>query len=740
MLKVPGAQVISENTMPCGFDLCTVGQLKDPVSEMPIRKRLDVRTTSVQLQKSLHQRWCSGDHDHQQISGSTKFQGQRILRSEYTELYPSKFARQVARTLLYDRSRTEWALVETDDHPTKKRRLSGKMNTAEIEARFPSNTWMAVMQTADRMARRVGTMVVDTGPLIHQLQSLCPEHIIKHVVLCRGTDRLVGPNKQLMKGEAPVRRRICIRRKHEDIHVEDEWEPWEHLTLKGLRRKCVPARVSLTVFAQVRSKPFAESPVAPIHDRPVAEVPESKRVRRDAPDGPSGSQVENNSQPAEQQITPDQPQVPTSPNPTDNLPSNSPLNPISPDKSQENVTDTTTPEDNRQVIDLASMKHGPKFQALSSEEQSWLLKIHRNMGHPGAQKLQRFCQQLGCPSHLQQAIPDLRCSTCLETSQPKLARPSAIHDPVDFGDIVSMDEIVWSNKEGERFRFYHFIDQSTMYHTAIAVPTKQGEEAAQALLQGWIQWAGPPKLLCIDAATELNSEAFLTFLQKYGICPRTCATEAHWQNSRVERHGGVLQVMLNKMDHEVSIKTYHELSTALAQATMTKNQWSRHRGFAPEMLVFGRMSRLPGSVISDESRSSHELALRDMPEGQRFREELAVRERARRAFALVDNDQSMRRALTGQSRPHRGQYARGEWVMRWCKKGEADGYWVGPLQVIIQEDQRVVWITQGNKLYRVAPEHLRPLSAVEEWQQGDRRQQEIPEVELELRHSTAASS
>ena len=115
------------------------------------------------------------------------------------------------------------------------------------------------------------------------------------------------------------------------------------------------------------------------------------------------------------------------------------------------------------------------------------------MGHPGAQKLQRFCQQLGWPNRILQAIPDLRCSTCLAT---------AIHEPTDFGDVASMDEIVWSNSNGEQFKFYHFVDQSSMYHTAIAVPSKQGDEAAQALMQGWIQWAGPPKLLCIDAATE----------------------------------------------------------------------------------------------------------------------------------------------------------------------------------------------------------------------------------------------
>lgn len=54
-------------------------------------------------------------------------------------------------------------------------------------------------------------------------------------------------------------------------------------------------------------------------------------------------------------------------------------------------------ETEREVIDLVSQKHGPKFHDLKSEMQSWLLKVHRNMGHPSAAKLRRFCRQLGCP-------------------------------------------------------------------------------------------------------------------------------------------------------------------------------------------------------------------------------------------------------------------------------------------------------------------------------------------------------
>ena len=352
---------------------------------------------------------------------------------------------------------------------------------------------------------------------------------------------------------------------------------------------------------------------------------------------------------------------------------------------------------------------------LSKEEQAWLLKLHRNLGHPGSAKLPEFCKQLQCPEQLQKAIGDLRCSTCQELKGPTIARPSAIHEPCDFGDVVSMDGVVWTNSQGEKFFFYHFLDQSTMFQTALVTPSHTTEQACRALLMGWFNWAGPPGLLCVDAGTELNSDEFGQFLQKHNVKSRTCAAEAHWQNARTERHGGILQVMLNKIDAEQPITNYDQLASALSHATGTKNQWSRHRGYPPELLVFGKGIRVPGSVTSDPSISAHAMAISNAPEGIRFRQDLAVREAARKAFAAVDNDQTMRRAIVQRSRPHRGFFEKGEWVMMWKKKGETDGDWVGPMQVIIHESQNVVWVTRQHKLYRVAPEHVRTLSAMEEF-------------------------
>ena len=685
MWKLPGSQELTQNLHVCCFDLCRVGALKDPKTQEPIRKRLHVLTTSTALQVCLHGKWCSKDHPHKQIAGNTSVEGKSISLSKFTEWYPRRFAKQIVKALKGEKSRSECLVSEQSEHPTKRRRLGKKLSPQEIEQRFPNVNWQTVMMLADRIAPRVGKLTIENGEILQQVQHLCPQQEIKHLVVCRGMNRHIGPCKATPRGSAPIRRFVCLTRITNHLHVDQEWEPWERLSMRALRRACTPSRVGLTIFAtpktQRTSVPNSEDLAEPSADVPIpdqtrttlVEPPWKKqRMSETIPDSPTDAEIERSSE-------------------------------------HEN------PLGEHQVIDLASQKHGPRFLELKTEEQSWLLKLHRNLGHPGVTKLQEFCRQLNCPDRILQAIPDIKCSACAENRMPSVARTAAIHEATDFGEVISMDGVTWTNKSGEQFHFYHFVDQATAYQTAIISPSRTTSQAILALLRGWMVWAGAPKLLVLDAATELNSEEFMRYLQKHNVCSRTCAADAHWQNARAERHGGILQVMLNKMDSEVAIQNYDDLEEALQVATQTKNQWSRHRGYPPEMLVFGKCATVPGSITSDPNRTSHSMALQNLPDGIRFREQLAIRERARRAFAFVDNSQVLRRAIVNRSRPNRGPFERGEWVMIWKKRGEAEGHWTGPMQVLAQEGKNVVWVTMGQKLYRIAPEHVRYLSAMEEW-------------------------
>ena len=168
----------------------------------------------------------------------------------------------------------------------------------------------------------------------------------------------------------------------------------------------------------------------------------------------------------------------------------------------------------------------------------WVIKLHKNLGHPGTLKLQTFCKQLGKDPQLIQAIADLRCSSCQECKSPTIPRPSAIHEERDFGDMISMDGITWTNKHGKMFNIYHFVDHSATFQTAICSPQRTTESVIKAITVGWIAWAGAPGTLCLDAADEFSAMELSDFLQKRNIRLRMIAPEAHWQNSRAERHGG----------------------------------------------------------------------------------------------------------------------------------------------------------------------------------------------------------
>lgn len=170
--------------------------------------------------------------------------------------------------------------------------------------------------------------------------------------------------------------------------------------------------------------------------------------------------------------------------------------------------------------------------------------------------------------------------------------------------------------------------------------------------------------------------------------------------------------MLTKFDLESPIMSYSDLHQALWFIMQAKNACSLRRGFAPEVLVFGKHTRLPGSISSDSSLPAHCLADSETAQGLALRKQLELRETARRAFWHADNQASLRRVILRRSRPARKSFATGEWVMVW-KSLPKPGMWLGPMRVVTHENESTIWLTMSGKLYRAAPENVRDVSAVE---------------------------
>ena len=719
LVHQPSLAEIYQHAQVAEFDLCRMGNMTCPKTGLPMKKGMQVITTFEPMFRMLHGKQCRHDHEHQPIEGTIMLKHGLVLRSQYTENYPRKFARSLAK-IMHKAGYTwpfNWhaglmveATQPTECEPVlaakkipkvpgrpmnkpeypkselvepvpmsegevKRRRLLRKQSSEPTKEELQQ-----LMQDIHQRVPRVGRIILQEHSILRSLQQLFPDKRVISVVACRGTDRTMAPPTNIIPSQAPFRRSLMLLRPSGNIMYEKNWEKWDELSKRQLVRPAHPCRINVTVFAcnPPETQGGSESSQGPMQ----ASVPEMP-ARPSEPNHPAS-------------VVP----VPTMSDsvPADDAPRDDPDQTSQHDPK---ITPSKSP--------ARSLTHGVRFTSLPRWEQSMLLKMHRNLGHPTPERLSQALQSAGYRAEVVQAAHDINCPTCTKCSQPKAPRPAHLKPMMDFNHKIYLDGVNWTNGQGRTMTFYHVIDGGSNYHVAFIAPAHTTQDVIKLINQHWISWAGAPHELQVDAGTELNSAEFDSFLQCFSINGTSISPEAHWQNGKIERHGKFLQRMLDKIDQEIPITDYQQLQMALNQSTHAKNAMMVHHGYTPELIVFGRQSRLPGSILSDNSIPSHASATQEseFPTQQEFKQMLQVREAARRAFHSTDNCEILRRALLRKSCPHRGQYSPNQWVMIWREPRDDKHGWLGPHRVIIQDGNHTVWSTRSGKLYRSAPEHVR---------------------------------
>lgn len=417
MLKLPLLKELYEGTAAAEFDMCQFG-LQDPQSLEPIRKGMVIMTTSKIMFQHLHGRTCQGTHaHHQRIEGTTKIAGNRILRSQFTENYPRKFARSIATQILKrpqdDHIKTDCFVSlarsldnSLDDRLQKKPRLSmfrakseasrvsepsttepAKRRRMEMKQHPPSldQAWKHIIEKCRPLVARVGKKVITDADIIKDIQELIEDKRVCFIVAGRGTDRTMPPCKETVPGESPFRKSVFIHRISNKLLIEDEWENWENLSKRQLVRSSHPCKFCITIFARNYDDMSAEPSVKAINR------PESPAVDPDNSD-----QVES---------SPERSERPEATNPNALMPMV--LGPI-------------------QKVDASSTSHGPKFLCLPKEHQQSIIKAHTNLGHPSSDRLKMLFRQQGIDASIIDGVDDLRCSVCAMQSRPKASRTATI--------------------------------------------------------------------------------------------------------------------------------------------------------------------------------------------------------------------------------------------------------------------------------------------------------------------------
>ena len=221
---------------------------------------MTILTTFPPLYERFHGMSCDSHHSHQPIEGSCRNnKGEVILRTQFTEIYPRKFARSVAQLFL--RKGNWWpfhwhagmSLISTtrsvdnsvDDAQVLTSKFRGKSQLALSELISPTAHAMPgakrarldqrnseqpsleackeLIQKVDKILPRVGKREITDESVLQQLQNLFPEKHVVRVMSCRGTDRTMGPPDKLHPQEAPYRKMLILRR-NGDVQHEKNWE------------------------------------------------------------------------------------------------------------------------------------------------------------------------------------------------------------------------------------------------------------------------------------------------------------------------------------------------------------------------------------------------------------------------------------------------------------------------------------------------------------------------------------
>ena len=637
-----------------------------------LRQRVEFRTTSLRVHEGLDHRYLSLKGYEHKVGYAAGFsKGFRNIAAKLGNERPLALSELCA---FAGEKRDDPDTIAEFGQILKRRRCMYKQSPQERNGYGKSMVdWQHVFKKLNAKIPRVGNAVFSPeDEMIPLVQQLVPEMKVHHLEACRGVNRLRTPHGKYDQFLVSSRKTVVINRNTGVVEDEDPVERWVDLPRYKQVRQGRPAKVAVTIF---------------------------------------GTQNE--------QEPPNQNTPPTDPAQDDKMNNGPPETNETPDR----------PPDNRHNTDRIAWgpppvaNHGPAFLKLNSQEQGELKQLHHNLGHPDPNKFMTFLRQGGACAEVQRAALDYQCDACTESKKGFMAsRPAAIHENLAFNTKVGMDLVSWRSAQGTEFQFVHFIDEGTLFH--LGAECSQGAEGVIELFeQRWVSWAGQPREVYVDPGGEFVSDAFAAKMQASGIHVHMSASDSHWQLGRTEIHGSTVKRMLTRMDLEFPIDSSEAFGKALRQVFNAKNTLRRASGHSPQQAVLGVAARLPGSILSDDDASSHALAESgtqeggQVPEGQRFLQELRLRELARKAFVMTDNSSSFRRALLRRTRPQRDDWEVGDLVLYWKRRGgnlrREHGRWHGPAE-IVAKDRKVVWLSHAGRLVRASPEQIRAAS-LREW-------------------------
>ena len=329
-------QEFLQQSLSAKLDFCMF-DLRHPETEEPMQKHTRIQTTSRSMFLDLDHRVCNREHTHAQIAGTCRFKDQTIKTSKFASFYTRQFAKKAIRNLLLnpDEPMTQALhhVEDTIEEPAPKR---SKTEHKSEDVEKQNSPWNPLFWKLQKELPKSGVKERQDPlhPIVQQVRQMLPDRPIGVVKAGKGLDRYIAGDPG-WQSQFPLRHTIAMKRfthEIEDLGCED----WSNLSKLQQRRKAISSHIMVCVFMETDLMPFPE----PMADEDQIEASSSHR-------------------PAIEQSIAQQPMHVDVP--------------------------TWTP--------LSATVAGPKFQELSKEDQSTIVKLHRNLGHPTSERLSKHLSE-----------------------------------------------------------------------------------------------------------------------------------------------------------------------------------------------------------------------------------------------------------------------------------------------------------------------------------------------------------
>ena len=223
--------------------------------------------------------------------------------------------------------------------------------------------------------------------------------------------------------------------------------------------------------------------------------------------------------------------------------------------------------------------------------------LHSTLGHPGNDRLVRMLVLSGAKDEVLTAARSLRCQVCASVRGPANDPQVSCLKPKMFNAALSGDSFFIFDVEGTKFGVVHYIDGLTDFHVGQCFSQPNSSRAARVLRDSWYGVFGPPDVLRTDGGTEFQG-AVTVLNELFGVPHQVIPEGAKYQLGQVERHGGVLKIMLMKMVDALQLKGLEDMRMGVAAGLAAKNRLLTGAGVCPLQAVTGRASPLPLSLMT----------------------------------------------------------------------------------------------------------------------------------------------